>query len=270
MTNKAAFLTLSFGSTFTETRLKDIGGIEQALQQAFPHYDHYQAFTSAIVRQQLAKENILINDPETALQNLAAAGYRQVLIQPTHLLHGEEFEQKILTLQQHFTGSFDSLLISTPLIAQDKDYALTAAAITTQFPSLADNEAIVLMGHGSPRHNNKSFGYTYTRLQQIFDNLQLPVLVGTVEEADSPNLDAVLQRLQQNNYQKVHLYPLMVVAGDHAINDMYGNEPDSWKNQIENLGIATEGHLYGLGRSKAIQALYIGHALETLSHNNIK
>lgn len=267
MQNTSAFLTLSFGSTFAESRQKDIGGIEQALRDAFPHYHHCRAYTSAIVRRQLAKENILIDDPETALQKLLDAGFRHILLQPTHLLHGEEFEQKILTLKENFASAFDSFTLSTPLITVDEDYPLVAAAIAAQFPPLAPAEGIILMGHGTPRRNNQAFGQTYVRLQENFDSISLPVIVGTVEDEDSPNFAAVVRQLQQRKYKKVHMYPLMVVAGDHAVNDMYGNDDDSWKNRIENLGIATCGHLYGLGRNKAIQALYIQHALKALFFN---
>lgn len=267
MQNTSAFLTLSFGSTFAESRQKDIGGIEHALQEAFPNYHHCRAYTSAIVRRHLAKEDIFVDDPETALQKLLEAGFRHILLQPTHLLHGEEFEQKILTLKDKFASSFDSFIISTPLITVDEDYPLVAAAIAAQFPQLAPSEGIILMGHGTPRRNNKAFGQTYVRLQKNFDSMDLPVLVGTVEDEDSPNFDAVLQQLQQRKYTKVHMYPLMVVAGDHAANDMYGDDADSWKTRIEQLGIATCGHLYGLGRNKAIQALYVQHALKALLFN---
>lgn len=267
---KKAFLTISFGSTFAETRLKDIGGIENALKEAFPDYDHYQSFTSSIVRKLLAKQDIIVDDPDTALDKLVAAGYTDIILQPTHLLHGEEFEQKVLTLKNKYSDQVHSFTLSKPLITDEQDYYLTAAAISSQFPTLAENEGIVLMGHGSPRQNNKSFGYTYVKLQEIFDQMQLPVTIGTVEDEDSPNFTAVLNRLQNSSYTKVHMYPLMVVAGDHANNDMYGEEEDSWKTQIEALGIATEGHLYGLGRNKAIQAIYINHALEALAKTVIE
>lgn len=270
MKNNHAFLTLSFGSTYPESRQQDIGGIEQALKDAFPYYYHCRAYTSAIVRRQLAKENIFIDDPATALQKLHDEGFRHILLQPTHLLHGEEFEQKILSLKEKFADAFDSFKISTPLIASDDDYAPAAAAIAAQFPPVAPSEGIILMGHGTPRRNNQAFGRTYVRLQETFDAMGLPVIVGTVEDEDSPNFAAVLQQLQQRRYSCVHMYPLMVVSGDHANNDMYGDEPDSWKNRIERIGITTHGHLYGLGRNKAIQSLYIRHALKALFFNEIK
>lgn len=264
MDSKKALVVISFGSTFDETRTHDIGGIEQALAAAFPAYDQYRAFTSVIVRKRLAERGINIDDTETVLQKLLTAGYEEVILQPTHLLHGEEFEQKVLTLKEKFPG-FKKFLISQPLIVNDEDYKLAAAAITVQIPPLAPGDGVVLMGHGTPRNNNKAHGQTYVKLQKIFDAMGLPIIVGTVEEEDTPNFDTVLEKLKERHYTHVHMYPLMVVAGDHANNDMYGDEEDSWKSQIEAQGIKTTGHLCGLGRTKAIQSLYIQHVLRALS-----
>ena len=265
MANTKALVVISFGSTFAETRIHDIGGIEQALAEKFPDYDQYRAFTSAIVRKRLLEQGISVNSVEEILERLKEKGYEEILLQPTHLLHGEEFEHKILGLQKKYSSFFKNMTIGKPLICDDEDYKLVAEALGTCFPKLQENEGIVLMGHGSPRPNNKSFRYTYPKLQEIFDTMQLPVLVGTVEDEDAPNLDSVLKSLQKRGYTKVHMYPLMVVAGDHANNDMYGDDPESWKTQIESLGITTEGHLNGIGRYKAIQNLYIRHIVQVLS-----
>ncbi len=264
MHSKKALLVVSFGSTFDETRTQDIGGIEQALANAFPAYDQYRAFTSNIIRKRLAARGIKIDDVETMLQKLLDEGYEEIVLQPTHLLHGEEFEQKILALSDKFSPLFKKIIISQPLIVNEEDYRLAAAALVTQLPMLNADDGVIFMGHGTPR-NNKAHGYTYVKLQQLFDAMQLPILVGTVEDEDTPNLETVLKKLQQRKYRHVHLYPLMVVAGDHANNDMYGDEPDSWKAQIEALGITTTGHLNGIGRYKSIQALYIQHVLKALS-----
>lgn len=265
MTNKKAMLVISFGSTFDDTRTKDIGGIEQAMAAAFPAYDQYRAFTSNIIRKRLGERGIMVDDADTALAKLAAAGYTEVLVQPTHLLHGEEFEQKVLALKEKYAASFAKFIISKPLITDDADYPLVAAALIAQLPALEEGEGVVLMGHGSPRNNNKSFGRTYVKLQEIFDSMGCPVVLGTVEEDDVPNFEAVLELLKERKYSKVHMFPLMVVAGDHANNDMYSDEEDSWKTAIEALGISTEGHLYGMGRNKSVQALYVHHMLEALS-----
>ena len=262
MDSKKALVVISFGSTFDETRTHDIGGIEQALAAAFPAYDQYRAFTSVIIRKRLAERGIKIDDTETVLKKLVDAGYEEVVLQPTHLLHGEEFEQKISKDKIYRNPK---IIISQPLIVNEEDYKLAAAAIAVQVPPLAPGEGVVLMGHGTPRNNNKAHGYTYVKLQEIFDSMKFPVIVGTVEEEDTPNFEAVLEKLQERKYKHVHMYPLMVVAGDHANNDMYSDEEDSWKTQIEALGIKTTGHLCGLGRSKAIQAIYIQHVLRVLS-----
>lgn len=265
MDSKKALVVISFGSTFNETRTQDIGGIEQALAAAFSAYDHYRAFTSNIIRKRLAERGIKVDDPATVLERLEQQGYEEIVLQPTHLLHGEEFEQKILALQDKYAHAFKKIIISKPLIVDETDFRLAAAAVAAQLPVLAADEAVVLMGHGTPRNNNKAYGYTYNHLQELFDAMQLPVIVGTVEEEDSPNLEAALSRLGKGGYQHAHLYPLMVVAGDHANNDMAGDEPDSWKSRIEALGIKTTAHLQGLGRSKAIQALYVQHVLQALA-----
>ena len=264
MKNKKALIVISFGSTFDETRKRDIGGIEAALATALPDFDQYRAFTSGIIRKRLAARGIFIDDVEALLPKLATAGYEEVLLAPTHLLHGEEFEQKILALKEKFLPLFKSITISRPLIVTEEDYQLAVSALLEQLPPLAEGEGVIFMGHGTPRANNAAHGYTYVKLQELFDQCQVPVVVGTVEDEDTPNFATVLERLQQRGYKHVHLYPLMVVAGDHANNDMYGDEPDSWKSQIEALGISTTGHLNGIGRYPAIQRLYIQHALQAL------
>ena len=264
MMNTKALVVISFGSTFDETRKLDIGGIEGALATAFPDHDQYRAFTSSIIRKRLAARGILVDDPEAILHKLSAAGYEEILLQPTHLLHGEEFEQKILALKEHFLPLFKSIIISRPLIVNDEDYQLAVTALLAQLPPLDENEGVIFMGHGTPRANNAAHGYTYLKLQELFSARQAPVLVGTVEDEDVPNFATVLTKLQERGYKHVHLYPLMVVAGDHANNDMYSDEPDSWKSQIQALGITTTGHLNGIGRYPSIQKLYIQHALQAL------
>lgn len=265
MNKKKALIVISFGSTFDDTRKKDIDGIAAALAEAFPAYDLYQAFTSNIIRNILAKRNIFIDSVESILQKLVTLGYEEILIQPTHLLHGEEFEQKILAIQNKYSHYFHKFTISKPLITFEEDYHLTAAVLVSMLPPLHNYDGVVFMGHGTPRSNNNSYGRTYNKLQQTFDEMQQPILVGTVEEADSPNLKDILQAIQQRGYKHIHLFPLMVVAGDHATSDMYGEEESSWKSQIEALGITTTGHLSGMGRYKAVQALYIHHTLRALS-----
>lgn len=206
-------------------------------------------------------KGIKVNDLPTTLKELKKAGYKDILVQPTHLLHGEEYEHKVLTTVAKFKGDFDRIVVSDPLMVDKNDFAIAASAVATQFPTLGKGDGIVLMGHGSPRDNNKSFGNTYKMLQETFDKMGLPVVVGTVEEVDSPNVDEVMEQIKARGYKTVHMFPLMIVAGDHANNDMYGDEEDSWKTMIEAMGIKTIGHLEGIGRNAAVQAIYVQHAV---------
>lgn len=260
--NDKAVVVVSFGSTFDDTRTKDIGGIEEAIAKAFPNRDFKRAFTSYIIMERLEKnKGIKVNDLPTTLKELKKAGYKDILVQPTHLLHGEEYEHKVLTTVDKFKGDFDRIIVSDPLMVDKNDFAIAASAVATQFPTLGKGDGIVLMGHGSPRDNNKSFGNTYKMLQETFDKMGLPVVVGTVEEVDSPNVDEVMEQIKARDYKTVHMFPLMIVAGDHASNDMYGDEEDSWKTMIEAMGIKTVGHLEGIGRNAAVQAIYVQHAV---------
>lgn len=260
--NDKAVVVVSFGSTFDETRTKDIGGIEDAIAKAFPNRDFKRAFTSYIIMDRLEKnKGIKVNDLPTTLKILKKEGYKDVLVQPTHLLHGEEFEQKVAATVDKFKNDFDRIVIGDPMMVDKNDFAIAASAVATQFPTLKKGEGIVLMGHGSPRDNNKSFGNTYKLLQETFDKMELPVVVGTVEEVDLPNVDDVLAQVKSRGYKTVHMFPLMIVAGDHATNDMYGDEEDSWKTLIEATGVKTIGHMQGIGRNPAVQAIYIQHAI---------
>ena len=260
--NDKAVVVVSFGSTFDDTRTKDIGGIEEAVAKAFPNRDFKRAFTSYIIMERLEKnKGIKVNDLPATLKELKKAGYKDILVQPTHLLHGEEYEHKVLTTVDKFKGDFDRIVVSDPLMVGKNDFAIAASAVATQFPTLGKGEGVVLMGHGSPRDNNQSFGNTYKMLQETFDKMGLPVVVGTVEEVDTPNVDEVLEQIKARGYKTVHMFPLMIVAGDHANNYMYGDEEDSWKSMIEKMGVKTVGHLQGIGRNAAVQAIYVQHAV---------
>jgi sirohydrochlorin cobaltochelatase len=266
--NTKAVIVVSFGTTFDEARIKDIGGIENAIKIAFTNRDFFSSNTSNIVMKRNAQKGLYIKDLAATLTDLKELGYTDVLVQPTHILHGEEYEKKVLETIVNFKNEFSLLTVGSPLISNKEDFSIAAAAIATQFPLLQTDEGIILMGHGSPRDNNKSFGNTYNNLQKSFDAMGLPVIVGTVEEDDSPNIDTVLNVLAMRNYKTVHMYPLMIVAGDHAHNDMYGNDEDSWKNKIEKLGVKTSGHLAGIGRNPAVQSIYVQHAIIATSVKN--
>ena len=255
-------MTVSFGTSFADAREKDIGGIERALQAAFPDCDHFSAYTSDFIRRKLAKEGTAIPSLEETLTNLAAKKYEEVYLQPTHLLRGEEFEQKVLALRDRFAPAFFKFGIGRPLIDTKEDLRLLAEVLLQLLPPLAADEGFVYLGHGTPRANNSAHGKTYRELQKLFDTFGKKVLVGTVENEDSPDLAAVLAAIEERGCKKVRLAPLLVVAGEHAQNDMAGPGPDSWKSRIEERGTEVCCHLEGLGRRPEVQALYVKHLRE--------
>lgn len=145
--NDKAVVVVSFGSTFDDTRTKDIGGIEEAVAKAFPNRDFKRAFTSYIIMERLEKnKGIKVNDLPATLKELKKAGYKDILVQPTHLLHGEEYEHKVLTTVDKFKGDFDRIVVSDPLMVGKNDFAIAASAVATQFPTLGKGEGVVLMG----------------------------------------------------------------------------------------------------------------------------
>jgi len=257
-----ALVVVSFGTTFPETREKDLEAVENALAQAFPDREFKRAFTAKIVMQRLLEnDGIKVDDLETVLNNLAKEGYKDVLIQPTHLTYGEEYAKKIMTTVHNYKDKFAKLSVGRPLLADEKDYELVAMALQTQIPQLANDEIVVFMGHGSPRQHNPA----YNILEMNFKKFGIPAIIGVVEEDDHPNFEDMLAQLKQTKAKKVLLMPLMLVSGDHANNDMAGEEEDSWLNLLKAEGYQVRYDLSGLGRNIAIQNIYVLHALSALS-----
>lgn len=261
--DKKALVVVSFGTTFEESRTLDVEAVENALQKAFPDRDFKRAFTSKIVmKRMLENEGIAVDDLETVLAKLEKAGYNDVLIQSTHLTPGEEYANKIMTMVHNFKGKFAKLAVGRPLMADDKDYNLVAIALQTRMPVLAKDEMVVFMGHGSPRMHNPS----YNMLENTFKKLGIPAIIGVVEETDHPNFEDMLAELKAKKVKKVVLIPLMLVCGDHANNDMAGDEEDSWLNMLKQEGYQVRYQLDGIGRNIAIQNIYVMHAMEAVAN----
>ena len=221
---KKALVVASFGTTFPDTLKNDIEGIENALKKAFPDRDFYRVFTSNIVKKRIAeRDGIVIDDLKTTLDKLAAQGYTDVLVQTTLLTPAEEYNNKILpAIKEYQTNkTFQKLVIGKPLLTEDKDFNLVAKALTTQMPkNLNSDQSVVFMGHGSPHMHNVA----YDKLQAAFDKLNIPAVIGVVEEDDHPNFEDMQATIAKRKIKEVILMPLMVVAGDHANNDMAGDD----------------------------------------------
>lgn len=259
MRDRKVILVVSFGTSYAQTREKTIGAIERQIAQAFPDWNVQRAFTSGmVIRSILKKEGLQIEDVPAALERLAGEGTAELVIQPTHLMAGKEYE-KMLAQIGPYRERFGKLGVGKPLLYDAEDRRETAALLEQIFEKeLADPAcAVVLMGHGTDAASDD----VYALLQQELSERDCSrILIGTVE--GSITLEDVLGRLRQSGCRKAVLAPLMVVAGDHACNDMAGDSPDSWKNLLEKEGFEVLPVLSGLGEYPQIREYYVRHAAE--------
>ena len=270
-------LVVSFGTSFNASRAADIGGVEKALQAANPDWSVRRAFTAQIIINHVqARDGEKIDNVDQALQRAVDNGVKNLVVQPTHLMHGAEYDELTAALEG-YKDKFESVKIAEPLLGEvgadatviNADKAAVAEAITAEavkdagFDSLdavkEDGTAFVFMGHGTSHTAKVSYSQMQTQMEQLgYDN----VFIGTVEgEPEDTSCEAVIEKLKEAGYKKVILRPLMVVAGDHANNEMAGDVEDSWKSQFEASGAfdSIDTQIAGLGEIQAIQQLYVAH-----------
>ena len=270
-------LVVSFGTSFNDSRTEDIGGIEKALQKAYPDWSVRRAFTAQIIINHVqARDGEKIDNMDQALQRAVDNGVKNLIVQPTHLMHGAEYDE-LSEAVASYSDKFESVSIAEPLLGEvgsaddsvnsDKEAvakAVTAEAVKTAgYESLdaakEDGTAFVFMGHGTSHTAKISYSQMQNQMNVLgYDN----VFIGTVEgEPEDTACEAVIEKIQEAGYKKVVLRPLMVVAGDHANNDMAGDDDDSWKSQFEASGVfdSIETQIAGLGQIPVIQDLYVSH-----------
>ena len=270
-------LVVSFGTSFNDSRAEDIKGIEDALAKAYPDWSVRRAFTAQIIINHVqARDDEVIDNMQQALDRAVANGVKNLVVQPTHLMHGAEYDE-LTAAVEGYKDKFESVKIAEPLLGEvgadatviNADKAAVAEAITAEavkdagFDSLdavkEDGTAFVFMGHGTSHTAKVSYSQMQTQMEQLgYDN----VFIGTVEgEPEDTSCEAVIEKLKEAGYKKVILRPLMVVAGDHANNDMAGDDDDSWKSQFEASGAfdSIDTQIAGLGEIQAIQQLYVAH-----------
>lgn len=246
-----AILVVSFGTTYPDTRAKTIGACEAAIQEHFSEFAVYQAFTSDVVIRRIKKnEGIDIPTVKQALEQMKDEGIREVYIQPLHIILGSEYA-KILMQMKTFNSYFTVLKVGKPLLCSEEDYCQVKKILIEQYGCFGPKEACVLMGHGS-QHN--AF-VAYATLDHMLDDS--PVYLGCVESY--PPVEMIGKRLKSQALKTIHLAPFMLVAGDHAINDMASTEEDSWHAYFSQQGYQVVSHLRGLGEYPAIQQMYIEH-----------
>ena len=242
-------LVVSFGTSFNDSRAEDIGGVEKALQAAYPDWSVRRAFTAQIIINHVqARDDEKIDNMDQALERAVDNGVKNLVVQPTHLMHGAEYDE-LTEAVENYKDKFESVKIAEPLLGEvgadetaiNEDKAAVAEAITAEavktagFDSLdaakEEGTAFVFMGHGTSHTAKISYSQMQTQMEQLgYEN----VFIGTVEgEPEDTACEAVIEKLKNAGYKKVILRPLMVVAGDHANNDMAGDDDDSWKSQFE-------------------------------------
>ena len=279
-------LVVSFGTSFNGSRAADIGGIEKALQTAYPDWSVRRAFTAQIIINHVqARDDEKIDNMDQALQRAVDNGVKNLVVQPTHLMHGAEYDE-LTEAVEGYKDKFESVTIAEPLLGEVGDSddavnddkkavaeAITAEAVKTAgYDSLevaeADGTAFVFMGHGTSHTAKISYSQMQSQMNDLgYDN----VFIGTVEgKPEDTACEAVIEKIKEAGYKKVVLRPLMVVAGDHANNDMAGDDEDSWKSQFEASGAfdKIDTQIAGLGEIAAIQYLYVAHTKAAMDGND--
>ena len=256
-----AILVVSFGTSYNDSREVTIGAIEKAIAEANPDYEVRRAFTSQIIIDKLKeRDGLEIDNVEEALDRAVADGIKTLVVQPTHLMNGFEYTD-LETALKDYEGKFDKVVLAQPLLTSDADFDAVISAITEHTASFDDGEtAICFMGHGTEAASNAVYAKLQEKIKAAgFENY----FVGTVE-AEPSLKDVIAAVKEKGSYKKVVLEPLMVVAGDHANNDMAGDEEDSWKSKFEAEGFEVECLLEGLGQNEAIQKIYVEHTKEAI------
>ena len=253
--SKPTILVVSFGTSYNDSREATIGAIEKAIAAANPNADVRRAFTSQIIIDKLKeRDGIEIDNVEEAFDRLIKDGVKDLIVQPTHVMNGFEYDD-LMEIVNANKSKFSSVKIGAPLLTSDDDYSKVIAAITAATAEYDDgNTAIVFMGHGTEHSSNA----TYANLQsKITAAGYANYYVGTVEAP--PSIDDIVTACKAGGYKRVVLEPLMVVAGDHANNDMAGDEEDSWKTILQNEGFEVVTLIRGLGEIEAVRNVYVEH-----------
>lgn len=256
---KKGILVVSFGTSYAQVRTDTIEACEKRIAEAFPEYQIRRAFTSGIIRKILReRDGFITEDTAEALVRMREEGFLEVIIQPLHIIPGEEYHEKVLQVADRFRDSFRRLAIGRPILMTIEDYYRAAEALEWQLPPMRPQQGVVLMGHGSTHPANAS----YACLQLVLRETRPDVLVATVE--GYPTLAHIIPQLKERGISEVILMPYMLVAGDHALNDMAGAEEDSWRSVLTREGFNVQTFLHGLGENPRYQDLYLQHIRDCL------
>lgn len=256
-TDKKAILVVSFGTSYHDTCEKTIAQIEKDIKRAYPDYTIYRAWTSKMIIKKLKeRDGIVVPTVSEACNKMLEDGIKQIIVQPTHVINGIENEimkEDVLSFRDQFT----SIKFGTPLLTSAKDNESVINALMSEFGTIPKNEALIFMGHGTTHYANSIYAALDYRFKDMgYSNVYL----GTVEAY--PSMETLLKMIEKQKPDKVTLAPFMIVAGDHATNDMAGNDSDSWKCQLERAGYPVECILKGLGEYQQIRDIFVEHIQE--------
>lgn len=256
---KKGLLVVSFGTSVNATRKKTIDAIEADLKKAFPDHALYRAWTSRMIIKKLEKrDHVHIHTVTEAMERMLLDGITDVTVQPTHVINGIENDQMIADALS-YRERFASVRFGAPLLIGEEDSGAVVEAVMAGFQELSAEEALVFMGHGTTHYANS----VYAALDDKFKDLGYKnVFLGTVEAY--PSMETLMKLVHAQGAERVTLAPFMVVAGDHALNDMSGDDPDSWRSRFESEGFAVNCVLKGLGEYEGIRKLYIKHVQDAL------
>jgi Cobalamin biosynthesis protein CbiK, Co2+ chelatase len=252
--HKKAILVVSFGTSYHETRMKTINAIEQTIHFAYPEYALYTAWTSSmIIKKVKTRDNLIIPTVCQAMEQIIFDGITELIIQPTHILNGIENDLMILDAMK-YKKQIPNISFGAPLLTSTSDYKLAIKGVMTEFSTLSTNEALVFMGHGSSHDANSAYPALNYMLHTLGYN---NVYLGTVESY--PDFETIFAQIKKHDYKKIILAPFMIVAGDHATNDMASHEDDSWFTLFKNAGYEVECVLKGLGEYPQIRQIFLEH-----------
>ena len=257
--SKKAILIVSFGTSYENTRKRTIDAIERDIADAFPACPAYRAWTSKMIIAKLKKrDGIIIHTVKEAMEQMLLDGITDVIVQPTHVINGIENDQMKADALS-FRDRFSSIVFGNPLLTTEEDNQAVVQAVAGEFQDMDQETALVLMGHGTEHYANS----VYAALDYRFKDMgHKNIFLGTVEAY--PALDSLLRAADSFQPKKIVLAPFMIVAGDHAHNDMAGDSPDSWVCQFENAGFEVCPIIKGLGEYPRIRRMYVEHAQKAI------
>lgn len=256
---KKAMLVVSFGTTHSDTREKTIDMIEQNIAEAFPDYKIYRAWTSKMIIAKLAaRDGIIIDSVSEAMERIKKDGITEVVVQPTHIVNGIENDAMVADVKKN-ANDINSIVFGNPLLTAHEDYDRVIDILMGEMDETPADTALIFMGHGTTHHANA----TYSALDYKFkDRGYKNVFVGTVEAY--PSLETLIKNVNAAGFTKVIITPFLVVAGEHAKNDMSGDDEDSWRNRFESSGFSVSCLVKGIGEYRGIRDMFAVHALDAI------